>query len=101
MTRPLTSGLPLGLAVVFGVTIAYVGSQPHFDDTGIQAGLLVLSAGVLGLMGPERPWLWALGVGVWTPIAGWIVNNPPDPRSKPLAGAYAGMLFRRVLSATE
>ena len=76
--------LLFGLALCFGITIGYVGSRPHFDDTGIQAGLLVLSAGVLGLLGPDRPWLWAVGIGLWTPVANWIVSNPPDPRSKPL-----------------
>jgi hypothetical protein len=125
-TRPTRQFLLFGLALGFGITIGYLGSRPHFDDTGIQAGLLVLSAGVLGALGPDRPWLWALAIGLWTPVANWLVANPPDPRSKPLplpwgmtssapaqaivgtaimllfplVGGYAGMLFRRMLSAT-
>ena len=76
--------LRLAAAVSAGVGIAYMGSRPHFDDTGVQAGLLVMSAGFLGLMGSDPPWLWALVVGIWTPLAGWLAANPPDPRSKPL-----------------
>jgi len=124
-TRVLTPFL-FAVATGLGIVIAYIGSRPNFDDAGIQAGLLVLSAGVLGVISPDRPWLWAIGIGIWTPIAGWLVSNPPDPRSKPLplpwgmtdsataqalvggmvillfplVGAYAGMLCRRMLSAT-
>ncbi len=125
--RSVSTIVLLALAVCVGIAVAYMGSRPHFDDAGIQAGLLLISAGALGAIGPDRPWLWALAVGIWTPVAGWLVASPPDPRSKPLplpgdmltdsalaqalvggaiillfplVGAYAGVLCRRMLAAT-
>ena len=82
----------------------------------------------LGMIGPERPWLWALGIDVWMP-AGRIWPPAPAPSdhrpsqplplpwglasneaaqwivgtliiaSFPLMGAYTGMLFRKVFDA--
>jgi len=37
-------------AVTIGLAIAWVDSRPHWDDSGITAGSLLLSAGVLGLI---------------------------------------------------
>ncbi len=55
------------VAVLFGLAVAYVDSRPHWDDAGITAGSLFALAAVLGSIAPERPWLWALGIGVWIP----------------------------------
>jgi hypothetical protein len=65
----------LAAAIAMGLAIAWVDSRPHWDDTGITAGSLLLSAGLLGLMGPRRPWLWALGIGIWIP-AHQFVKQP-------------------------
>jgi len=93
----------LGAAVALGLAIAWVDARPHWDDAGITAGMLLLSAGFLGLMGPRRPWLWALGIGVWIPLR--IVVHAPSMGNVlgglailafPMAGAFAGMAVRRV-----
>ncbi|MGA8108985.1 MAG: hypothetical protein WB974_06100 [Acidobacteriaceae bacterium] len=68
---------------------------------GITAGLLLLSAGFLGLLGPRRPWLWALGIGVWIPLR-MVVHAPSMGNvlgglvilAFPMAGAFAGMAVR-------
>ncbi len=92
-------------AVVLGLAIAWVDSRPHWDDAGITAGSLFLSAGLLGLIGPRRPWLWALGIGVWVPLH--LVWQTPRLGSLlgglvilaiPMAGAYAGMVVRRMIA---
>jgi hypothetical protein len=90
-------------AVVLGLAIAYMDSRPSFDDAGITAGLMLISAGLLGLIAPQRPWLWALGVGIWIPAHAMMRH--PEPKALmmlvvlafPLAGAYAGMAMRRAL----
>jgi hypothetical protein len=91
-------------AVVIGVAIAYMDSRPHWDDAGITAGLMVISAGLLGLIAPQRPWLWALAIGIWIPAHAMVQH--PEPKALamlvilafPFAGAYAGMAMRRMLN---
>lgn len=88
------------VAVTLGFAIAYVDSRPTWDDTGITAGAVLITAGILGALGPERPWLWALGVGGWIPLFG-IFNgwNRASLLALGIAfvGAYGGMLVRRAL----
>jgi hypothetical protein len=56
------------VALVAGIAIAIVDSSPGWDSTGITAGLLVIAAAVTAGIAPTRPWLWALLVGLPTPI---------------------------------
>ena len=93
-------------AVLVGLGIAWVDSRPHWDDTGITAGCLLLSAGLLSLIAPRRPWLLALGVGLWIPIH--LILQKPTLGSVlgglvilaiPMLGAYAGMAVRKVIGA--
>lgn len=96
----------LAAAVTLGLAIAWMDSRPHWDDAGITAGCLLLSAGLLGLMGPRRPWLWALGIGLWVPLS-LFVDKPTLGTALggcvifafPMAGAYAGMAVRRAIAA--
>jgi len=60
--------LLLALAVMTGLFIAYVDSRPTWDDTGITAGTILLSSGLLTLLGYRRPWVIALAIGLWTPL---------------------------------
>jgi hypothetical protein len=92
-------------AVTLGLAIAWVDSRPHWDDTGITAGCLLLGGGALGLIGPRRPWLWALGLGVWIPL--YMILRTPTLANVlggfvivaiPMAGAYAGMAVRRLIA---
>jgi hypothetical protein len=57
------------LAVAAGLAIAVLDSRPGWDDSGITAALLALAAFVVAAVSGRRPWLWALLVGVWTPLA--------------------------------
>jgi hypothetical protein len=58
----------LTVAVLAGWFIAFVDSRPTWDDTGITAGMILLSSGLLTLLGYRRPWLIALAIGLWTPV---------------------------------
>jgi len=94
-------------AVIVGVAIAYVDSRPRWDDTGVTAFVLLLSAAVFALIAPQRPWLWALAVGVWIPVQALV--RAPSPGSLPMlvvlafpvAGAYAAVLARRMLAVSR
>ena len=96
--------LLLPLAICFGLLIAYVDSRPTWDDTGITVGALIGSCCVLGALSPERPWLWALAVGLWLPayeIATSRSFGSLVALAFAFAGAYAGMGLRRTTGWTK
>ena len=93
----------LVIAVLLGLLLAYVDASPHWDDTGIMVGALLLGAAVLALLGQRRPWLVALAVGIWIPLRYILLNH--DLRMLvvllfPLAGAYAGWAARLLARKT-
>jgi hypothetical protein len=65
----------LTLALVAGLGIAYLDSRPHWDDTGISAGLVFLASGFFSLILPRRAWLVMLLVGAWIPLMGLSSGN--------------------------
>lgn len=58
----------LALSVSCGLLIAWIDNRPGWDDTGITAGLIVLTAALFGFLNPERPWVWALTISSWIPL---------------------------------
>jgi len=106
----LMQKLLLALAVLTGLFIAYVDSRPTWDDTGITAGAILLSSGLLTLLGYRRPWLIALAIGLWLPIYEIYVSHNyslPNLIFFPLAillmasiGAYGGWLARLGIQKT-
>ncbi|HEX4007314.1 MAG TPA: permease prefix domain 1-containing protein [Acidobacteriaceae bacterium] len=107
--RGLHAGLLVG-ALVLGLAIARMDALPHWDDSGITAGCLLLSAAALGLIGPRKPWLWALAIGIWIPLhlivshlaAGSFTLETASYLAIlafPMAGAYAGMGLRKLFAA--
>jgi hypothetical protein len=94
----------LAAAVALGLAIAYVDSRPTWDDAGVTALAMVASAAFLGLLAPQRPWRWAIAIGVWISAPGFL-GAPTVARLAgalailcfPLAGAYAGKAVRRLL----
>ena len=58
----------LAIAIIAGLFFAYVDSRPTWDDTGITVGVILLTCGLLALIGFQRPWLLALAVGIWLPL---------------------------------
>ncbi len=88
------------LALICGILIAFVDSRPTWDDTGITVMGLLAASGLLGILGPKRPWLWALLVGIWLPL--YYIASRHNLSMLitlifPFCGAYAGMLFRRLV----
>ena len=56
------------VALAIGVGVALIDSSPGWDSTGITAGLLFLGAAATAAIGRDRPWLWAVLVGLPTPL---------------------------------
>jgi hypothetical protein len=90
-------------AVALGLAIAYLDSRPTWDDTGITAFALLVSAGLLAIIAPKRPWMWVLAVGIWIPAHAILRRHSLGSLGMlavlafPFAGAYAGMAARRML----
>lgn len=98
------------LALLIGIFIAYVDSRPTWDDTGITAGTMLLSSGLLTLLGYRRPWLIALAIGLWTPVYETFLSRnfnlpgvilfPLLVLLIPLVGAYGGWAVRLGIRKT-
>ena len=94
-------------ALAIGGVIAYVDARPTWDDTGITAGSLLLSAAALSYFARRRAWLLAITMGVWIPLLS-IVRRP-EWRDVfmfavllfPLTGALLGRALRRFVSTAD
>ena len=87
------------LALAAGVLIALVDSRPGWDSTGITAGALLLGAGAAAFEAGDRPWLWALLIGLPTPIIEAIGSGNAGSilaLGFASAGAAIGWLLRRA-----
>lgn len=104
-------------SIVLSGTIAYLDATSRSDDAAIVIiALWILAGGVLGAMGPFKPWRWALVVALGVPTVHLIrhVLGLPDnmhPNTylsillisgialcATLAGAYSGAFVRSNLS---
>jgi hypothetical protein len=103
--------LMLAPALLTGISIATIDARPHWDDTGITVGMLLIGSALLGLGVTRRAWMIALAVGIWIPV--WMAvnqfmgNGAPAGSVNPvpvgcvvlavsMAGAYMGMGVRRI-----
>ena len=96
--------IALVVAVLGGLSIAWIDASPGWDDTGITAGLLVIGAGVAAGISGRRPWLWAILVGLPTPFV--ELGQGGDPAALAAlgfsaVGAAAGYLIARAIRPTS
>jgi len=87
------------VSLAAGIGIALIDSSPGWDSTGITAGALFVSAAVFAGVARDRPWLWALLVGVPTPILDiiWTGNTGSVlALGFAAAGAATGWAVRRA-----
>jgi hypothetical protein len=75
----------LVVSVAVGVGVALIDSSPGWDSTGITAGLLLLGAAAAAAIGRDRPWLWALLVGLPTPLVETVRDGN--------AGSWLALVF--------
>jgi hypothetical protein len=91
------------LAIALGHVFTYIDSRPTFDDTGILAFSIAIVCAILAFIYPRRPWLWALGVGIWIPLHNLIHNGNFGSLlalAFALAGAYLGACLRWIKART-
>jgi hypothetical protein len=87
------------VAILLGISIAYIDTRPHWDDTGISVLMILMAAFICGILSPHRTWLVALAVGVWIPLFN-IISAHNFGSSIALIpafiGAYSGYFAKNV-----
>ena len=67
--------ISLILAIVLGLTIGWIDTRPHWNDTGVTVFLVLLSAIFCGYLSSQKPWLIALAVSIWVPLLDIIIAH--------------------------
>jgi hypothetical protein len=83
------------LTLCAGLAIAWVDTRPHWDDTGITAGAVLLAAAAGSLAGAP-PWL-AAALAALPMVVVERSTGPVLAIPIALAGAYAAALVRRAV----
>ncbi len=94
----------LTISVTLGLFAAFVDSRPNWDDTGILALAILLASTLLGAIGRTRPWLWALGIGLWIPLYNIVAKQTFASLLAlvfAFAGAYLGAGIRKLLARSS
>ena len=92
------------LGIFLGVSIAYIDTRPHWNDTGISVGILLICAFVCGFIAPQKTWLIALSVGIWIPLFNIIkAHNFGSLLAlvPAIVGAYVGNLARNIFASEK
>ncbi|MDR3652692.1 MAG: hypothetical protein P4L34_06955 [Paludibacter sp.] len=91
----------LVLSAFVGITIAYIDSQPNWDDTGITVFMILSTSAFFGFLTNYKPWLIALAVSSWIPLwaigvthnyAGFVALIPG------FIGAFVGYFIKKTMS---
>lgn len=87
------------IAILLGISIAYIDTRPHWDDTGISVLMILIAAFICGLLSPQRTWLMALAVGIWIPLFNIIATHnfgSSIALIPAFIGAYTGYFAKNV-----
>ena len=90
----------LTFSILAGLFLAWIDSQPRFDDTGILVGLILIFSSLFSGLSGRKPWLTALAVGIWIPLHGiFISHNFGSLMAVAVAfvGAFAGYIVNRMV----
>ncbi len=93
----------LSAAIAAGQVIGWIDSRPGWDDTGITAGLLLASSALFGIIKPERPWIWAIAIGIGVPVCNGLLHGNFSSAAAivfSFAGAFAGAYARKLFWRT-
>jgi hypothetical protein len=78
-----------------GIFIGYADSRS--DDELITLGILVGFSFLLGLLGPRRPWLWTVLIGIWVPLLDFVLPKVGLAPTRP--GESFGILTALAVAA--
>jgi hypothetical protein len=93
------------IAIALGMMIGFIDSGPHWDDTGVTVGMILIATAGLGFVMSKRAWIWAISVGAWIPI--WNIlrnNNYSSFIALPIAffGAYLGVwIYKMIFNSSD
>jgi len=96
--------IALFFSISFGLLITWIDSQPTWDDSGITAAAIFIVSAFFGFIMKDRPWLWALSVGIWIPLYNIIfyTNYTTVPvLIFAFVGSYAGFLFHKLFQTKD
>ena len=100
----MKSVLTLLASIATGLIIWRIDSRPNWDDTGITAGLILLSTGLISFINPKQPFIWMIAVSVWIPLFGIIKDSNYGTLLTliiGLIGAYGGSTIRKSLKSAN
>lgn len=89
------------LSIFFGIGISWIDSRPNWDDTGITVLMVLIAAFACGFIANQKPWLFALLVSIWIPVAGVLMTQNFGSLLAIVPGfigAYAGYGFKRMIA---
>jgi hypothetical protein len=89
----------LVVTLVIGFVIGWIDSGPTWDDTGITVSVVFGTALVAGILMRRFAWVWALAIGIWTPMLNIVRNDEYESLvalAFAFAGAYVGVVLRKV-----
>ncbi len=89
----------LGLAIAFGVAIAAVDNLALAGEVSpvVVVGMLLVATAIVGMLGSQRPWLPALAVWVWIPLA-HLVKHVLGMRDTLQPNTYASITMLAAFS---
>jgi hypothetical protein len=68
-------GLSILLAIILGITIGWIDTRPHWDDTGVSVFMILVASAFCGYLSNKSPWLIALAVGIWIPLFNLVFSH--------------------------
>ena len=98
--QPLTFWILLFSALIFGLFLGWMNSLPHWDDTGITVGAILVVSFILGILMPKLAWLWAIIIGVCIFSFDFILRgsfNSVVAFVFAFIGAYIGVFFKKMV----
>jgi len=88
------------VALAVGLLLGWLDTRPHWNDSGVSASALIITALFCGYLTRKRPWLVALAVGLWIPLFNVIIarNYSAIPvLAIAFIAVYAAFAVRRFL----
>jgi hypothetical protein len=91
--------ITLIISILLGISIAYIDTRPHWDDTGITVGLIGIASFISGFVARKKTWLIALSIGCWIPLFNIVTSHNYGSLialAPAFIGAYCGYFARKI-----
>ena len=91
------------LAAAFGLFIGWIDTRPTWDDAGMTAGFILLTAAIVGAISPRRVWILGLTIGGGVTAMNIALHHSYAASVSlliGLAGSWLGVGLRRVFGVS-